>query len=323
MGTIPFRLEEITVVAGMVKDSFSRDISDFKNYSTKFNDPYLADLVAKIGNAEKKTNTKVYFGQLKTITINLYAGVDSLRPMLAKLEGYIKLAKSELSIAPKDFGIKEIRDKLRTKDIEAILDRLSTTLKHVDDNMSPLEHKGFKAAARAEFETVRIRIHDQNLEQNLKMDEKEAAVQANLGLLTELWNIIAELMDIGKRIYKYTDAEKTKDYTATSIKKRIRHETTVKVPATPPVETGILSMIIKSKSDGSILPGATVEIVGTLEMLEADENGECYTDSLKKGSYTLKVKMDGYKEVIVQNVVIATDETTELIIELEPATPAE
>ncbi|MEZ5198463.1 MAG: hypothetical protein R2764_19380 [Bacteroidales bacterium] len=97
--------------------------------------------------------------------------------------------------------------------------------------------KGFTAEALTELEDLKESIRSGNLEQNLKMDEKEAGVQANLGLIMELWEIIAEVMDVGKRLYKYDNKEKAGDYTIATVKSRIRHEVTATNPNEPEPET--------------------------------------------------------------------------------------
>lgn len=202
------------------------------------------------------------------------------------------------------------------KDVEGLLDKLTHTLQLVDADMAALEVVGFTAAAKTELEDLKISIRDANLEQNLKMDEKEAGVQNNAGLLNELWEIIAEIMNIGKRLYKYDNVEKTGDYTATTIKSRIRHEggETPEEPAVP--ELGILTGVITDKSNDKALLGVSVEILEN-EMLQiTDEDGSYYFDALGAGTYTVKASMDGFVDSTMQNIVIIVDEITELDMEL-------
>ncbi|MEZ5198666.1 MAG: hypothetical protein R2764_20460 [Bacteroidales bacterium] len=151
-------------------------------------------------------------------------------PLITRLEGYVNLAKDSLNVAPADFGIKEIRKKIRSKDVEGLLDKLAITLTHTSNNMAALTAQGFTPEALAQLQSLTASIRSSNLQQNLKMDEKEAGVQANLQIITELWMIIAEILDVGKRLYKYDNKEKAGDYTATVIKSRIRHE---RAPASP------------------------------------------------------------------------------------------
>ena len=141
-------------------------------------------------------------------------------------------------------------------------------------------------------------------------------VQDNKELLNELWEIVAEIMDIGKRLYKYDNEEKTGDYTATTIKGRIRHEggETPEEPVVP--ELSILTGVITDKSDDKPLPGVSVEILENEMLKITDEEGSYYFDSVGAGSYTVKASMDGYVDSTMQNVVIIVDEATELDMEL-------
>ena len=94
-----FRNEEITVVASMVRDSLARDLPDFEGFSPKYSAAFLTTFGDKITEAENLTGTKVFMGQLKTLTNKLYEDVDKLRPLLTRLEGYIYLAKGTLSVS--------------------------------------------------------------------------------------------------------------------------------------------------------------------------------------------------------------------------------
>ena len=53
------------------------------------------------------------------------------------------------------------------------------------------------------------------------MDEKEAVVQANMEFLNSIYKDVMKIAKDGKRIYKYTDKEKTGDYTMAVIRRRI------------------------------------------------------------------------------------------------------
>ena len=311
-----FKNEEITVVASMVRDSFARDKGDFGGFSPKYTPDFLTAFSGKIVEAETRTGTLVYVAQLKALTNQLYIDVDGLRPLLTRLEGYLFLAKDSLSVSMKDFGITAVRKALSSRDVEGLLDKLTVTLQLVDNDIAGLEAVGFTAAARTALEDLKTSIRDANLEQNLKMDEKEAGVQNNRALLNELYETVTEIMDIGKRLFKYDNAEKTGDYTATTIKSRIRHDGggTPEEPVAP--ELGILSGVIMDKSNDKPLLGASVEILENELLQITDEDGTYYFDSVGAGTYTVKAGMDGFVDTMMQNVVIVVDETTELDMEL-------
>jgi len=320
MGSInPFRFEELTTVAGFLIDSLTRDLADFGTYSEIYRQDFLNNLIAKKDEVERITRTKSLLNQITNITLSLYDKVESLRPKISNLEGYIVLAKKNLVSQPKNFGLKEVRDKIHRRDVEGLLDKLAITLAEVDitENLAALNAVGFKAPARAELTTIKDDINNKNKEQNLKIDEKEEVVRANLVILLELWEILKMVMDSGKRIYKYTNKQRAEDYTATKILGRIRHEYTKGNNGEPVIEKGILEITVYEKATENPLEEATVEIKETKDVLTTDSEGECGKD-LPVGSYTVSAMMDGYNTMTVLNVVIKKDEATDLDFDLEP-----
>jgi len=311
-----FRNEEISVIAGMIRDSFARDRADFEAFSPKYSEPFLTGLNEKIIAVETRTGTKVFLAQQKALTTKLYEDIDSLRPKLTRLEGYLYLAKGTMNVAEADFGISAVRKKLGVKDVEGLLDKLTHTLQLIDTNTAALEAVGFTAEAKTELENLKQLIQTTNLEQNLKMDEKEAGVQSNDGLLTELMEIVTEIMDIGKRLYKYDNVEKTGDYTATTLKTRIRHEGGSITPTPTVPEDGILLGAVTDKANDKPMLGVSVEITEKELLQITDEDGEYNFDAVEAGSYTVKAKMEGYVDTVIQNVTVTMDEVTELDLEM-------
>ncbi len=322
MKALPFNYDEVTVVAGMVYDSMYRDQLDFQNYSNDYKDPFLPNFRIKIDAVESRVRTRIFRAQLKSITQRIYSDLDILKRKLTLLEGYIKKAESNLNVCIKDFGIVEIRDKMWAREIEGLIDKMITMLQLVDANIDALKDKGFKDDDKTALDNLLESIRSGNLNQNMKMDEKEAAVQANLGSLLELWTITAEIMDVGKRIYKYDNKEKTGDYTATKIKSRIRQtKNNENENNEPEPDMGLLTGIVQNKNNDEPIEGATVLIVETNDTTETDEDGEYDFDKINVGTYTLKGIMDGFKDVIIENVVIEKDNTTQQNIKLEENEP--
>lgn len=218
------RIEEIPVLGGFVKNSFVRDQQDFLEYSPDFNATYLKKYVSKLEAVESLINPIKLTKELSVITERIYSNLVGLRPLLNRLEGYANRASGNLTIAPKDFGIKEVRAKITSRNVEATLNNLKILLENVDNNFEALKTKGYSEDARKEIGSLQKAIKDDNLAQNVKMDERENHVRTNIVVLNELWEQITDIMDSGKRIYKSVDSVKAKDYTITALKKRLSQE---------------------------------------------------------------------------------------------------
>lgn len=319
----PFRAEEVPIVAEFTYASVIRpiDAAAFLDFSPIYTAAYFGTLNDKIKLAVGLLNMRVRLGELKIITEKLYGDSDDLRPKLMRLGGYIDRAKDGLTVGPKDFRLKEIRKYINKKNTEKLLAELGILLSllDVETNMTALKAKGFKDRDKEDLIALEEVIRQGNVTQNLKMDEKEALVQANNQFLLELWDMTADLLDAGKRIFKYTDVEKTGDYTAAKLLKRIRHEFS---PAKEEqeIKMGILSGTMTLKSTGAAIEEGTIEVVETKDVETTDSEGD-YSLDVKVGTVTVKAKAEGCLDQTVLNVVISEDETTDLDFEME-APPA-
>lgn len=218
------RIEEIPVLGAFIKNSFVRDRNDFLEYSPDFNENYLNNYIEKLNAVESLVNPIKLTKELSVITERIYSNLVALRPLLNRLEGYTMRASGSLTIAPKHFGIKEVRAKITSRNVEATLNNLKILLENVDNNFEALKIKGYSEEARKEIGSLQKAIKDDNLAQNIKLDERESHVRTNIKVLNELWKEMTDIMDSGKRIYKSVDAVKAKDYTLTALKKRLSQE---------------------------------------------------------------------------------------------------
>src|SRR5437867_2417359 len=117
-----FRIEEIPTVGRFVKDSYMRDTVDFVAYSPDFNPGYLIAYTDKQTLVEALVNPIQFTNEMKLITERLTKNMEALRPLLDRVEGYAVRAAgvqtpgvagvqtqnfASLTIAPKDFGVKQ------------------------------------------------------------------------------------------------------------------------------------------------------------------------------------------------------------------------
>src|SRR3989339_560334 len=219
------RIEEMPVVGGFLLKSFEIEIVEFQAYSPDFNPAYKTAFESKLATVESIVNPKKIQGELKKITDNMYSATEGLRSQLQLLEGYIKRAEN-LTILPKDFGISALRNKIAKKDQEAVIENLKVLFQNIDDNLAAIQAKGFTTAAYNKLKTTRDSIKTANQSQNEKMNQKQKLVEDNIGTLNELWDIMNDIMDAGKRIAKSNTTLRIDDYTKTKLQKRVRHEFT-------------------------------------------------------------------------------------------------
>ncbi|MEK7818793.1 MAG: TonB-dependent receptor [Bacteroidota bacterium] len=82
-------------------------------------------------------------------------------------------------------------------------------------------------------------------------------------------------------------------------------------------QTGKIVGKIRDKKTGEILIGATVVIQGTKSGAATDFEGDYIIGNVMPGTYTLTASSIGYKNSIIQNVIVKIDLTTNIDIKLE------
>lgn len=312
-----FKAEEIPTVAKFVYNSYVRDGADFTNFSNAvFTPAHKVEFLAKIDEVDGLTGLLTYWAQMGRISKDLYSSVEMLRPLINKLEGYVTLAKNNLSIDAKKFGFTELRREMKRKNVEGVADKIDLLMTNISDghNEAELTAKGYKPALKTEILALRNTITGLNEQQQLKRTEVNEAIKQNWGVIEELWDMTLEVMAAGKAMYRVENKERVKDYTPNQLKKRVNQER--KRNEEPEVEMGILAIKITNKGNDEPMEDVEFEVVETGDKDTTDEQGEGSMD-LKVGTYSVKVKMAGFKEVLIKNVIVKKDETTDVGVSLE------
>ena len=218
-----FRIEEMPVVGGFLLKSVELDFAEFQAFSPDFNPAYKTTFQTKLESVDSIVNPKKIQSELKKVTENMYASSESLRNQLQLLEGYIKRAEN-LTIAPKDFGISAIRKSITNKDQEALIENLKILIQNIEDNLTSIQEKGFTTTAYDKLKATRDSIKSANQTQNEKMNQKQKLVEENIEVFNELWTIMSDILDTGKRIAKNNIQLRADNYTIAKLKKRVRNE---------------------------------------------------------------------------------------------------
>lgn len=218
-----FKIEELSPVATWCNSLLKQYQVDFKDYSTEFADPYPADIDTKITNVNELISTKLFIGELSTSTQKLYKNMDDSRPLLLQLEGYIKRAEKNLTTPAKSFDLKLLRKCISSKDAEGFNMNLKSILQLVNANITVLQDKGLKPALLTALGEILTNNYTFAQDQNNKMLDKEKAVKENSEALNDLWKDCQNILDAGKRIYKYSNPDLLKNFTLTHIRKTFNH----------------------------------------------------------------------------------------------------
>ena len=215
------KTEEVPVLAGFVAESLGEDLSDFQEYSSEYGQPTVDALLAKRTYCLDLEKSDSVTQQLKSTTASLLEKEQGLRPMLNRLEGYVKRADGSMSIAASSFGLKEIRKAISRGDDEGIIAGMKTILGNVNRNLAVLETKGLKPEFVTELTTVTSEIDSLNSMQNQLQNERSATTSTNIKDYNELWDMTNIVCQDARAIYKGVDEVKLKKYTISVLMKRV------------------------------------------------------------------------------------------------------
>ena len=218
-----FKIEELSPIATWCNSLLKKYQTDFKDYSTEFADPYPIDIDTKIAKVNELISTKLFIGELSTATQKLYKNMEAARPILLQLEGYIKRAEKSLTTPAKSFDLKLLRKSISSKDAEGFNQNLKSVLQLVDANTTVLQNKGMKPALLTALGDILTNNYTYAQDQNNKLLDKEKAVKENAEVLNDLWKDCQNILDAGKRIYKYSNPDMVKNFTLTHIRKTLNH----------------------------------------------------------------------------------------------------
>jgi len=313
--TFNLRIEEMPSACEMIRDSFARDLADFTAYAAKYDATYLSALDLKLKELENLVNNKIKVSEVKKMTEVLYGTTESLRPLISKIEGYVINAEG-LTVPAKNFRFKEARDKIGSRDIEGVLLENKTIKKLLEDNMTALNAEGYTAAKHTEFSNLINEIDAQNRARNLKVDEKEAMVQANMVFLNTLYKEIKKIADIGKRLYIFTDKEKTRDYTISKIIGRISNRT----PREPKKKgNSTIEGVVKDFETEAPMAGVKVWTTDNVKGVISGVDGAFKLSVMAENCTEIYASMNGYTD-FKEELEMDAGVVMELDVEMEKIT---
>jgi hypothetical protein len=218
------RIEEVPTMGRFTLDLLGSLLDSFKAYkSVKYTDGYIMALEIKLAAVRSITNPVVLTSELKVITLRLMNNVIGLRLPMNLLEGYVVDATG-LTVAPKDFGIKYVRKKVGSRDVEGLDGALSTVITNITNNMAALTAVGYTDAMKTALEKMKTDIANDNAEQNKKLKARANLVANNMGVINDFLRDIKSIWADGKRLFSLTDKAKAKLFSNADMIRRLRND---------------------------------------------------------------------------------------------------
>jgi len=222
------KISELPVICRYVAHSFERDLVDFSAYSPKFDGQYLLVFKSRTDVVFELVNPAIETADLKVVTTRLYGTMDGLIEPINQLTGYVKLAKKSIPVSVSDFGLVALRRQAKNKDAEGAIQSLQLLNANVIRYKDDLTEQGFTDELAAYFTNATIAIQTDNQKQYEILSQRKRLVEANVGLLNELYGQLSEILEIGKILFKSKKDSRLQEYTFDKLKKRVRISTTPK-----------------------------------------------------------------------------------------------
>jgi len=235
--------EELPVIGTLVSINLKRDLSDFANFSPKFNADYVAGFDEKIQAAGNHAAIKLKTNERKIATSTLKKAITDLNTSLSHLTGYLELGKDTIRVSAADFGLTALRKSIRLKDAEGVMAALNLVIANISNYRAALNQQGFTEELLQRFTITKALIGENKQNQYITLSDRKLAVQENTGLFIDLFKQLNEILSIGKILYK-TNTVKVKEYTFAYLKSQVRKaskpaDTSTPVPDNPAPVPGI------------------------------------------------------------------------------------
>jgi len=317
------RTEDKTTISRFLIDNFEIDQADFVGKFTKYKDPFLKNTKDLITTCEAIVASSFYVTQLKTLTRLVDVTAISIRGDLNDIELMAINAGSKLNMNWKDMGFREARKCISNTNLEGLQERMKILNENIKSNLVALTDEGDAATIWTSMKGKVAQVKTMNEEQNKMIAAKAKTIKENNDKFEEMWDVTLNLMRAGKVIYKTTNPTRVKEYTLTTLTKRVRHDGSSKVEKKQKLDEqllakkGELELTVKDFGvDESWVEDVEVEIQGTEFKVLTDDEGVTLLD-LPEGTYIVILRKETYEDQVLENVKIKAGETTEMMVELK------
>lgn len=218
-----FKIEEFVPVNEFTLASYTNDQPQFLLFSPKYSVAHLAGCKTQLDIVNQILNPKGLTSQMKNATERLQGLFKDTLTHVDAIQRYVEMCGTQIPVKVKDFGFSAIRKKCHSSDAEGVLSRLKLVDQLATPNLTLLVAQGYTADKQAAFKQLQLDIANTNIEYNGLLNQRIKLVQDNIGLFTEFWDKMRDVLKSGKTIFK-ADPAKKQEYTQAAILRRVRRD---------------------------------------------------------------------------------------------------
>jgi hypothetical protein len=318
MKKLAIRYEEIPTVGGFVLADFITDKADFIAFSDVYDGAFQTNFETKLNAVNNVVSTRFHRKVIEQITLKQYLDIKLVRPMIRVLKRYVELAQDDTNMTPRQFGIIAVTKELARRDMERLNQAMKELFENVDNYMTELSAVGYSATKYAELKAMKTEFYNLNLQQNVKMNEKELAVKENETLFSEVVEMIADIQRTGKALYCITNKTKMENsYTMATILNRIRQERSEEQKEIKKIESECAIYVNYMDEEGNPLAEVRSTVAEYELTVEADEDGEAYHEAVPTNPFdkvTIKSELEGFLPDIQSEVALVKGGEVEVTV---------
>jgi len=210
--------------------SFERDKADFVAHSSRFADPFGAEYVALNDEVEALPTVRGVNSELKKATARKKVTLLLLTSDIDKVENLINLTKEDLTIAKKDFGIKQVRAAIYEAKEPELVTTMHNLMENVKANIKPLTKIGLTDELLTTIETrVKSVTADEVLQSQIQ-GRRGQVTFTNSARYDDFQTMMKLILKTGKTLYKRKNPTKLKDFILADLRRKHRAAKTDQVP---------------------------------------------------------------------------------------------
>ena len=233
MAVLSLSQPETISIGKKLGSSFERDKADFLAHSSRFADPFSADYVALNDEVEALPTVKGVNSELKKATARIKATLFLVASDIDKVENLIELTKEDLTIAKKDFGIKQVRAAISEVKEPELVTTVHNLMDNLKANIKPLTNIGLTGDLLTTIEN-RVKLVTAGAVLQHKIFGRRGQLAHDNSIRFDAFQTMMKLiLESGKTLYKRKNPTKLKDFTLTDLRRKHR---AAKIAPVPPVK---------------------------------------------------------------------------------------
>jgi len=138
------------------------------------------------------------------------------------MTGYLNITHAGPAVSSADFGLTSLRRSITARDAEGAIKSLHIVNANIAKYKDLLVGQGLTEELIAQFIASSASISKEKQKQYEILSNRKTIVQSNVKLFNSLNEQLAEILSVGKILFKATNPAKLQEYTFTDLKKRVR-----------------------------------------------------------------------------------------------------